>query len=190
MLRTADPDIADLAQGAGEVVGGAAGGALGSGTKYAARQLLFSSQNRFQPTRPLELGVRWLAGVPEDTAEQTLQNSVDRQIQRALLLRNAKADAGLGAPVGSPQQEAGYTPAVTQVPIRPEPSSPLTPQSVPGPDTSGKGNLLTPLAKQQGDPRAALELMRRGRRVLFVPDDIGSMSAKDFADLLAGLDQK
>lgn len=70
--------------------------------------------------------------------------------------------------VGSPTQEGGYYPGVTKVPIRPEPPYRLTPESVPGPDTAGKGNLLSPLAKA-GDPRAAAELARRGRRVLYVP---------------------
>jgi hypothetical protein len=73
----------------------------------------------------------------------------------------------LGA-VGSEVKEAGWQPATTKVPIRSEPPYKLTPESVPGPDTAGKGNLLTPLAKT-GDPRAAAELMRRGRRVLYVP---------------------
>lgn len=73
----------------------------------------------------------------------------------------------IGVP-GSPEQERGYYPSVTKVPIRPEPSYKLTPESVPGPDTAGKGNLLSPLAKK-GDPRAAQELMRRGRNVLYVP---------------------
>jgi hypothetical protein len=54
--------------------------------------------------------VRALAGKPEDSAEQILQNSVDRTLKRALLLKDSKAQAGLGAPVGSPQQETGYTP--------------------------------------------------------------------------------
>ena len=70
--------------------------------------------------------------------------------------------------VGSPTQESGYYPSITKVPIRPEPPYKLTPESVPGPDTAGKGNLLSPLAKA-GDPRAAQELMRRGRNVLYVP---------------------
>ena len=136
----ADSDVADLAEGAGGFVGGAAGGALGSGAKLAARQLLFNSQNRFVPMRPAELGVRWLSGMPEASEQQVMEDSVRRAVLRASLLRDAKADAGLGAPVGSAQQEAGFTPAITKVPIRPEPTSPLTPQSVPGPDTAGKGN--------------------------------------------------
>jgi len=84
------------------------------------------------------------------------------------------------------QQEAGYSPSITKVPIRPTPDSPLTPESIPGPDTSGRGNLLTGIAKT-GDPRAAAELMRRGRGVLFVPDNVQSMSADEWANFLAGL---
>jgi hypothetical protein len=182
----ASPDIADIAEGVGGVAGGTAGGALGTGAKMAARSLLFSPQNKFQPARPVELLVRMLAGQPEDSADQILQNSVDRSVQRSLLLRDARAEAGLGAAPGSPQQEAGYTPSITKVPITSQPSSPLTPQSVPGPDTSGKGNLLTGIAKR-GDVRAADELMRRGRGVLYVPDNIESMSAADWAKFLAGL---
>jgi len=181
-----DADVQDIAEGVGGVAGGAAGGMLGTGAKMAARSLLFTPQNRFLATRPVELGARWLAGMPEDSADQVLQGSVDRAVKRALLLQDAKAQAGLGAPVGSPQQEAGYTPAVTQVPIRPEPSSPLTPQSVAGPDTAGKGNLLTPLAKR-GDPRAAQELLRRGRSVLYVADQTPYMDASTFQKLLSGL---
>ena len=101
--------------------------------------------------------------------------------QRAAARREA---LGLGAP-GSSAQESGYTPSITKVPITSQPSSPLTPESVPGPDTSGKGNLLTPLAKR-GDARAAQELMRRGRGVLYVPDNVPSMSAEDWVKFLAG----
>jgi hypothetical protein len=79
----------------------------------------------------------------------------------------ASARGGMGVP-GSPAQEAGYQPPLTKVPIRPEPPNPLTPEQVPGPDTAGKGNLLTPAARR-GDPRAGQELMRRGRGVLYVP---------------------
>src|SRR5262249_2905518 len=73
----------------------------------------------------------------------------------------------VGVP-GTAAQEAGYQPPITKVPIRPTPTSPLTPQQVPGPDRAGKGNLLTPAARR-GDPRAASELQRRGRTVLHVP---------------------
>jgi hypothetical protein len=126
------------------------------------------------------------ASLPLSQSPYADEYAATRAAQRATLRREL---AGAGTP-GSSAQESGYTPAVTKVPIRPEPSSPLTPESVPGPDTSGKGNLLTPLAKQ-GDSRAAQELLRRGRRVLYVPDDsTGSMSADDFQRLLAGLDQK
>lgn len=65
---------------------------------------------------------------------------------------------------------------------------PVTVQSTPGPDTSGRGNLLTPAAKR-GVPGAGEELVRRGRTVLFVPDSSPSMSADDFQKLLAGLDK-
>lgn len=62
-------------------------------------------------------------------------------------------------------------PNVTKLPLRETvPTRPLTPESIPGPDTSGKGNLLTPIAKT-GDVRAGQELQRRGRNVLYVPED-------------------
>ena len=92
-------------------------------------------------------------------------------------------------PVGSAAQEPGWQPAVTRVPIRETPvDNPLTPESVPGPDTSGKGNLLSPLARR-GDPRAAAELQRRGRSVLFVPDTSSPdyLDASRFADILKNL---
>lgn len=69
---------------------------------------------------------------------------------------------------GTAAKESGYTPPVTRVPIRPTPQSPLTPEQVPGPDTPGRGNLLTPAARR-GDPRAAQELMRRGRSIIYTP---------------------
>jgi len=46
--------------------------------------------------------------------------------------------------------------------------------------------ILTPLARR-GDPRAAMELVRRGRKVLFTPDSTEYMDAKTFQKLLAGL---
>ena len=47
-------------------------------------------------------------------------------------------------------------------------------------------SILTPLARR-GDPRAARELLRRGRNVLFVPDQTQYMDAEMFQKLLAGL---
>lgn len=114
--------------------------------------------------------------------------------QEGILARKTPSGIPVGNPTpfapGSASQESGFTPALTKVPIRPMPTTPLTPESVPGPDTSGKGNLLTPLAKT-GDPRAAAELLRRGRRVLFVPDADSPkyISSDDFADLLQRLQE-
>ena len=115
--------------------------------------------------------------------------------QEGILSRKTPSGIPVGNPTpfaaGSATQEAGFQPAVTKVPIRPMPTGPLTPESVPGPDTSGKGNLLTPLAKT-GDPRAAAELLRRGRKVLFVSDSDSPkyISADDFADLIDRLQQQ
>jgi hypothetical protein len=72
------------------------------------------------------------------------------------------------------------------VPSVSTPDSPLQPEQVPGPDTSGKGNLLTSIAKP-GECRAAQELVRRGRGVLYVPSDSGDyMDASAFQRLLQG----
>jgi hypothetical protein len=69
------------------------------------------------------------------------------------------------------EKAEGRTPEPIRLPLRETPSiRPLTPESVPGPDTAGKGNLLTPIARQ-GDVRAGQELMRRGRNVLYVPPE-------------------
>jgi hypothetical protein len=121
-----------------------------------------------------------------------------RSAQKSVLSRNARnyipvsesPNAG-AAPVGAPgsaMQEQGWQPATTRVPIRQTPQYDLTPQSVPGPDTSGKGNLLTPLAKR-GDPRAAAELQRRGRTVIYLPDSDTPlyMDSAAFANLLKNL---
>jgi hypothetical protein len=40
---------------------------------------------------------------------------------------------------------------------------------------------------RRGKPRAAQELLRRGRNVLFVPDQTQYMDAETFQKLLAGL---
>jgi hypothetical protein len=112
--------------------------------------------------------------------------------QNGILARKTPSGLPVGNPtpfaVGSASQEAGWQPSVTKVPIRQEPQYNLTPQSVPGPDTSGKGNLLTPLAKR-GDPRAAAELQRRGRTVIYMPDSDTPlyMDSDAFANLLKGL---
>lgn len=100
-------DVQDLAEGAGNVAGGVIGGGLGSATKYAARELLFTPQNRFQPTRPLEMTARWLAGMPETTPDQAMEDSVRRAVLRSQLVRCAKAAAGLGAPVGFHSRNKG-----------------------------------------------------------------------------------
>lgn len=101
------------------------------------------------------------------TAEPVADEVAQAVRQRRASWIPTKVKTGIGK-VGSEAQESGYYPAVTKVPIRPDPPYRLTPESVPGPDTAGKGNLLTPLAKR-GDSRAAMEVARRGRPVLFTP---------------------
>src|SRR5215469_16311787 len=66
----------------------------------------------------------------------------------------------------------------------------LNATQVPGPDSSGKGNLLSPLARR-GDPRAAAELQRRGRTVIYTPDSNTPlyMDSDAFANLLRKLQE-
>lgn len=83
---------------------------------------------------------------------------------------------GLGK-VGSAAQERGYEPPVLTVP-EPKLAKRMTPEQIPGPDTAGKGNLLTPLARS-GEEGAGGELQRRGRKVLFtVPEDVNPPKMK------------
>lgn len=114
------------------------------------------------PNAEFEAAARPVKGISQPMSEWPTreQHMGSRMAQR-------RAARGLGVP-GSIAQEGGYQPSPLRVPIRPEPPYPLTPEQVPGPDTAGKGNLLTPIAKR-GDPRGAQELMRRGRQVIYVP---------------------
>lgn len=67
--------------------------------------------------------------------------------------------------VGSVEKEAGYQPPVIHVPFRGGAEPNVTYEQVPGPDTAGKGNLLTPAARR-GEAGAGNELVRRGRTVI------------------------
>lgn len=166
----------DTGETIGKIGGGLIGGALGAtGRSLPGRGDLLdflTGKGAAQAEAP--------ESVPLTQSPYSDQYSAIRAGQRAALRREAVGG------VGSQSQESGWSPTVTQVPIRPTPNSPLTPESVAGPDTSGKGNLLTPLAKQ-GDSRAAMELVRRGRKVLFTPDSSQYMTAEEFQKLLAGL---
>ena len=77
------------------------------------------------------------------------------------------APVGIGK-VGSAAQEAGYQPPVLKIPEPGPATMKVTPEQIPGPDTAGKGNLLTPLAKR-GVEGTGEELARRGRTVLYEP---------------------
>jgi hypothetical protein len=136
----------DVGEQVGKIGGGLVGGALGAaGRSLPGRgDLLDFLTGKSSAEAP----------VPLTQSPSADAYAAIRAAQRAQLRTQA---AGAGTP-GSAVQEAGWQPNVTRVPIRPEPSSPLTPESVPGPDSSGRGNLLTPLAKQ-GDSRAAQELL-------------------------------
>jgi len=155
-----------LAGESGEGIGKTVGGLAGAGAGAAGMNLmrggslwdLLSPQAVSTESEP--------AFVPMSQSPNADEYAAIRAAQRASLRTQA---AGAGVP-GSAVQEAGWQPAVTRVPIRPEPSSPLNAPQVPGPDSSGRGNILTPLARR-GDPRAAAELTRRGRTVLYVPSD-------------------
>lgn len=75
---------------------------------------------------------------------------------------------GIGVP-GSPQQEAGYQAPVLKIPEPKGKQPKVTPEQVPGPDTAGKGNLLTPGAKR-GVEGFGDEHVRRGRPVLYTQE--------------------
>jgi hypothetical protein len=110
--------------------------------------------------------------------------------QRAALRREAVGG------VGSQSQEAGWSPAVTKVPFPREGGAPVTVESIPGPDTSGRGNLLTPAAKR-GVAGAGDELVRRGRTLIYTPPDFPQdaitpkqlQTLQDLQKFLAGTDQ-
>lgn len=148
--------------------GAAAGGAVGGGMGTALADRMIPKVQAPNPT-PFKGGnLDWTA--PGDTLGPESPTPAQLKLGQRVGAQTAKAEAAaakVGVP-GSAAQEAGYIPPVTKVPIRSTPKSPLTPEQVPGPDTAGKGNLLTPAAKR-GDPRAAQETMRRGRQVLYVP---------------------
>lgn len=78
------------------------------------------------------------------------------------------APSGIGVP-GSPQQEAGYQAPVLKIPEPKGKQPKVTPEQVPGPDTAGKGNLLTPGAKR-GVEGFGDEHVRRGRPVLYTQE--------------------
>ena len=160
-------------EGTGPLKRGVRGAATLAAGAYLAPRIL---ENPIWGTGEMMLGAKYAPEVLDrvlpklqPTEEQLVERGVQRGLRNAKIREAVKAQSpGNEFRVGSPGQETGYYPAVTKVPIRPEPPYKLTPESVPGPDTAGKGNLLSPLAKK-GDPRAAKELMRRGRNVLYVP---------------------
>jgi len=121
-------------KGIGKFVGGLAGGvAGGAGMKVGHGGTLLDLLSPTAATAETEPAM-----IPMTQSPNADTYSAIRAAQRATLRRNL-APSGT---VGSAAQESGWSPSVTQVPIRPTPSSPLTPESVPGPDTAGKGNLL------------------------------------------------
>jgi hypothetical protein len=162
---------------------GEGGGRLASAGRQRLAQAMYTPEGALTPEAKLALNVKkWpeyaarkIAGppnVPPTYPGATLPSSGEFYEQRAQdLTRRGRELSILDRQAAKEQNESqGYTPSVTRAPIRPEPPSPFTAESVPGPDTPGKGNLLTPAARR-GDPRAGQELMRRGRQVLYVPPE-------------------
>jgi hypothetical protein len=147
----------------GKVGGGLVGGALGAtGRSLPGRgDLLDLLTGKGAAQAEAEAP----AVVPMTQSPNADTYSAVRAAQRATLRREL---AGVGTP-GSSAQETGWSPAVTKVPFPRAGGAQVTVQSVPGPDASGRENLLTPAAKR-GVPRAGEELIRRGRSVLFTPD--------------------
>jgi len=175
----------ELGADVGGLAGSLFGGYAGSRTPGVVKNMLIDATGKPTPFARLTLGSDRATALgelldPEDAAyEQRAQDLMRRGREQAALDRASLRP-------GSPQKEGGYQPALVQVPIRPEPNSPLTVQQVPGPDSPARANLLTPAAKR-GDPRAAAELQRRGRSVLFVPDASSSLTPEEFAELLRRL---
>lgn len=192
MVGSAIGSTAAQASGAGEfgqeVAGDLTGLAFGAAadpainlTRGAVRATVIDPVTGKATLTPHSIAERFLR-TPEEA--QTIRDQKELGgIRRSAALAKARAPldatpqnvefAGEEEKIGKPgtvAQETGYQPPVTRVPIRPEPSYKVTPESIPGPDTAGKGNLLTPLAKR-GDPRMAMELTRRGRPVLFTGDE-------------------
>src|SRR5262249_23768818 len=146
-------------ESAGKVLGGIAGGGAGAAGLNVSREGLLEAFLSPKSASTDEAAVVPLSQSPNADA----YNAV-RTAQRAALRREV-----LPAPC-SASQEAGWPPRTTLVPIRTQPPADINYPQVPGPDTSGRGNILTPLARK-GDAEAAAELQRRGRSVLFVPDE-------------------
>jgi hypothetical protein len=163
----------DIGGAIGETVGGlsgglAGGGAFGEDARQIGNPRKLPFVGRMLPDLLEEPVPEWETPTPSrdeiynERAEELMRRGKEQDALDRAAARAARPT------VGSAAQEAGSYPPVTRVPIRPTPPYKLTPESVPGPDTAGKGNLLSPLAKQ-GDPRAAAELLRRGRKVIYVP---------------------
>lgn len=152
---------------AGKLIGALAGGAHGFGSDAAEARAAEEVAAQEQ-----EAGLSARLKAAEDARQQQLadQGKLETQYgqEQADAIKRRAQLARANVTPGTAAKESGYTPPVTRVPIRPTPPSPLTPEQVPGPDTPGRGNLLTPAARR-GDPRAAQELMRRGRSIIYTP---------------------
>jgi len=144
----------DTGETIGKTIGGLAGGVAGGAGMNVPRGSLLDM------LAPAATDATEAEVVPLAQGPNADRYAAVRTAQRAQLRREV---AGIGFP-GSAAQEGGWSPSVTRVPITSQPTSPLTPEQVAGPDTSGRGNLLTPLAKRS-DVRAAQELIRHGRSV-------------------------
>lgn len=132
----------------GETVGALGGGILGGMDELPMMPKALRPTP--EPGSPAAMSVATREAVREGSAAK-------------LPTRMPKA-GGIGV-VGSPEQEAGYQPPVLRVPA-PTGIKRVTPEQIPGPDTAGKGNILTPLAKA-GEEGAGAELLRRGRKIIY-----------------------
>lgn len=104
----------------------------------------------------------------QHAAVRGAQADVARRNARQFVPITESPSAPPSMAVGSSTKEAGYQPPVRKVPFPYEGGAPVTVEQVPGPDTPGKGNWLTPAA-DRGVPGAGEELVRRGRPTLFTP---------------------
>lgn len=120
----------------------------------------------FQPFKPNPNIVKKMGGNSgsyDPVAEA--RASVNRAMKRPATMAPLRPTPISEQAVGSVEKEAGYQPPVVKVPFKGGTQPKVTYEQVPGPDTAGKGNLLTPAAKR-GEAGAGAELTRRGRVVL------------------------
>lgn len=163
---TAIPGVGE-AEGAtllGQVAKGAAVGAGVGAVTHAGGAMVAGHSPTVKGTGEAAATGAVIGGVASPLLRLAKVSALIRQIPGISKYLPALEEAGLGKP-GTAAQEAGYEPPVTRVPFKGGTQPKVTYEQVPGPDTAGKGNLLTPAAKR-GEAGAGAELTRRGRVVL------------------------